>query len=41
MQADIPQRLPVTLRTDNPQQTKDMNRKDHLQAPEKALDARN
>ena len=39
MQANPPQRLPVTPRTDNPQQMKDMSRKDHLQAPEKALDA--
>ena len=36
MQADLPQRLP---RTDDRQQTKDMNRKDHLQAPKEALDA--
>ena len=39
MQADLPQRSPVTPRTDDPQQTKDMSRKDHLQAPEEALDA--
>jgi hypothetical protein len=39
MQADLPQRLPVTPRTDNPQQTKDRNRKNHLQAPKEALDA--
>jgi hypothetical protein len=36
MQADLPQRSP---RTDDPQQTKDISRKDHLQAPEEALDA--
>ena len=36
MQADLPQR-PVTLRIDGPQQTKDMSRKDHLQAPKEAL----
>ena len=39
MQADLPQRSPVTPRTDGPQQTKDMSRKDHLQAPKEALDA--
>jgi len=39
MQVDVPRRLPVTPRTDNPQQTKDMSRKDHLQAPKEALDA--
>ena len=39
MQADLPQHLPVTLRTDNHQQTKDISRKDHLQAPGEALDA--
>jgi len=39
MQADLPQRSPVTPRTDDPQQTNDMSRKDHLQAPEEALDA--
>ena len=39
MQADLPQRSPVTSRTDNPRQTKDMSRKDHLQAPKEALDA--
>ena len=39
VQADLPQRLPVTPRTDDPQQTKDRNRKDHLQAPKEALDA--
>ena len=39
MQADLPQRSPVTLRTNGPQQTKDMSRKDHLQAPKEALDA--
>ena len=36
MQADLPQRL---SRTDDPQQAKDRSRKDHLQAPEEALDA--
>ena len=41
MQADLPQRSPVTPRTDGPQQTKDMSRKDHLQAPKEAPDARN
>ena len=41
MQADLPRRSPVTPRTDNPQQTKGVNRKDHLQAPKEALDARN
>jgi len=35
-QADLPQRL---SRTDDPQRTKDRNRKDHLQAPKEALDA--
>jgi hypothetical protein len=40
MQADLPQHSPVTPRTDDPQQTKDRNRKDHLQAPKEALDAR-
>ena len=35
--ADLPQHLPVTPRTDNPQQTKDRGRKDHLQAPKEAL----
>ena len=39
IQADLPQRLPVTPRTDNRQQTKDISRKDHLQAPKEALDA--
>jgi hypothetical protein len=39
MQADLPQRSLVTLRTDGPQQTKDESRKDHLQAPKEALDA--
>jgi hypothetical protein len=39
VQADLPQRLPVTPRTDDPQQTKDRNRKDYLQAPKEALDA--
>ena len=39
MQADLPQRSLVTLRTDGPQQTKDKSRKDHLQAPKEALDA--
>ena len=39
MQADLPQRLPVTPRTDDPQQTKDMSSKDHLQVPREALDA--
>jgi hypothetical protein len=38
MQADLPQRSP---RVDDPQQTKDMSRNDHLQAPKEALDARN
>ena len=36
MRADLPQRSP---RADNPQQTKDKSRKDHLQAPKEALDA--
>ena len=40
VQADLPQRSPVTPRTDDPQQTKDVSRKDHLQAPKEALDAR-
>ena len=35
-QADLPQR---SSRTDDPQQTKDMSRKDHLQVPREALDA--
>jgi len=39
IQADLPQRSPVTPRTDAPQQTKDESRKDHMQAPEEALDA--
>ena len=39
MQADLPQRSPMTPRTDDAQQTKDMSRKDHLQAPKEALDA--
>jgi len=39
MQADLPQRSLVTPRADNPQQTKDRSRKDHLQAPKEALDA--
>ena len=30
MQADLPQRSPVTPRTDNPQQTKEVSRRDHL-----------
>ena len=38
MQADLPQH---SSGTDNPQQTKDKNRKDHLRAPKEALDARN
>src|ERR1700679_447140 len=38
IQADLPQHLPVTPRTNNPQQTKDRNHKDHLQAPKEALD---
>ena len=38
MQADLLQRSPVTPRTNDPQQTKDMSRKDHLQAPKEALD---
>ena len=38
MQADLPQHSPVTPRTDDPQQTKDMSREDHLQAPKEALD---
>ena len=41
MQADLPQHSPVTSRTDDPQQMKDMSRKDHLQAPKEALDACN
>ena len=36
MQADLPQR---SSRTDDPQQAKDRSRKDHLRAPEEALDA--
>jgi hypothetical protein len=40
IQADLPQRSPMTPRTDGPQQAKDMSRKDHLQAPKEALDAR-
>ena len=40
-QADLPQRSPVISRTDDPQQTMDMSRNDHLQAPKEALDARN
>ena len=39
MQADLPQRSPMILRTDGPQQTKDMSHKDHLQAPKEDLDA--
>ena len=38
MQADLPQRSPVTSRTDDPQQAKEMSREDHLQAPKEALD---
>jgi hypothetical protein len=41
IQADLPQRSPVTPRTNNPQQTKDMSRKDHLQVPKEVLDVRN
>jgi len=41
MQTDLPQRLPVTPRTDDPQQTKDESHKDYLQAPKEALDAPN
>jgi len=41
MQIDLPQRLPVTPRTDDPQQTKDESRKDYLQASKEALDAPN
>ena len=41
MQADLPQRSPVTPRTDDRQQAKERNHNDHLQAPEEALDARN
>ena len=41
IQADLPQRSPVTPRTNNPPQTKDMSRRDHLQAPKEAPDARN
>ena len=36
VQADLPQR---SCRTDDPQQTKDESRKDHLQAPKEALNA--
>ena len=36
MQVDLPQRSP---RADDPQQTKYISRKDHLHAPEEALDA--
>ena len=39
MQADLPQRSPVTPGTNDPEQTKDESRKDHLQAPKEALDA--
>ena len=39
MQADLPQRSLVIPRTNDPQQTKDISRKDHLQAPKEALDA--
>jgi hypothetical protein len=39
VQADLPQRSPVTPRTDDPPQTKDKSRKDHLQAPKEAPDA--
>ena len=39
IQADLLQRSPVTPRTDNRQQTKDISRRDHPQAPEEALDA--
>ena len=39
MQADLLQRLLVIPRTNDPQQTKDKSRKDHLQAPKEALDA--
>ena len=39
MQTDLPQHLPVTSRTNNHQQTKDISRKDRLQAPGEALDA--
>lgn len=39
VQVDLPQRSPVTPRTDDAQQTKDESRKDHLQAPKEALDA--
>ena len=41
IQTDLPQHSPVIPRTDDPQQTKDESRKDHLQAPKEALDARN
>ena len=37
MQADLPQRSPVTSRTNDLQQTKDKSRKDHLQAPKETL----
>ena len=40
MQADLPQRSPVTPRTDDRQQAKEKSRKDCLQAPEETLDAR-
>jgi len=39
MQADLLQRSPMTPRTDDPQQTKNESRNDHLQAPKEALDA--
>jgi hypothetical protein len=39
MQADLPQRSPVTSWANDPQQTKDISRKDCLQAPKEALDA--
>ena len=39
MQTDIPQRSSMTPRTNDPQQTKDENRKEHLQAPKEALNA--
>ena len=38
MQADLPQHSPVTSGTDDPQQTKEISREDHLQAPKEALD---
>ena len=38
MQVDLLQCLPVTPKTNSPQQMKDKNYKDYLQVPEEALD---